>query len=150
MKKLMVIAVLALCLTGMVSTVASGGGGNAVVGATPRGTLVYQMSPGDQISDSRNLYGLWQQGYKDVFFMINMGPDAGIWKIEIKDDGLMGDTMFAIKIGEGGFEWNWATSPEYMYFDVAHMEPGSWVIVITGYIDAPGGFPAGYYYDIWM
>jgi hypothetical protein len=84
-----------------------------------------------------------------VFFVINSAPEDVSWKIEIRDWCIVGNTMLAIKISTGGFQWNWATSPKCMYIDAGNVPLYSWIIAITGYIDVPNGFPTGHYYDVW-
>jgi len=149
-KKLFVIALLALCLTALVGVGASGAGGNAAGSASAKEPFVYQMSPGDYADGSNDLPGLWQQGYRDVILVINMGPGTGTWNMTIEDCCLMGDTMLAIKIGAGGLEWGVATSPDTINLGPVSMPAQSWALVITGYVRCPGGFPAGYYWYIWM
>ena len=152
MKKLLIIAVLALCLTALVGTAALGSGGvNSAGAASAKGTFVYQMAPGGYISDYNNLDGLMQAGYYDIQVIVNVGPGTGTWEMEIEDCCITGDTMLAIAIGPGGLvDWGYATSPATIWLGPLTMPPGNWVIVITGYIATPGGFPAGYYWYIWM
>lgn len=152
MKKLLIVAALALCLTALVSIGASGSGGNAcpTCQVAPKATLPYVMAPGDSVSDSGVLSGLFQLGYRDVFVVVNRGPGTGTWSMEIEDCCITGDTMLALKIGQGGVEVGRATSPDVISLGPVSMPAPSWLIVITGYIDCPGGFDAGYYYDIWM
>ena len=150
MRKLVIIAVLALCLTTLAGVGASGNEGITSGIESPGPLGQYRMEPGDWISDSRNAYGLWQLGYIDVYHIVNDGPGTGNWSMEIRDCCTADNLMLAIKLGKGGLDWGWAAHPDIISLGPVSMAPYEWVVVITGYIYSPTGFPTAYYYDIWM
>ena len=152
MKKLLIVAVLALLLTALVGgTVATGSGGANSAGADAKDTFVYQMTPGQHVSDYGDLGGTISQQVFDVYFIINTSTSAGNLKVVIEDCCIMGDTMLGILIRPGVSPVvKWATSPSVVTLGPVSMPGRNWALVIAGYLQCPGGFPAGYYWDIWM
>ena len=151
MKKLLIIAVLALLLTGLVGTAALGSGGANSAGAgDAKGTFVYPLTPG-QSTDwvYGQLDGLLSQRFFDVFVIVNTSTSTGKLHVEIEDRFILGDTMLGILIQPGASPViDWATSPDIIYLGPVPMPGPNWALVITGYLASPGGFPAGYYYSI--
>ena len=152
MKKLLIVAVLALCLTALVgSTVAVGSGrANSTGTSSARHLFVYVMQPGDYIEDSSTLDGLLSEMSFDVFIIVNASSSAGNLRVEIEDIQVPGDTILGILTQPGVPPIvSWAASPSWITLSASLPEYG-WVLVIAGYIDCPAGFPASYNYRIWL
>jgi len=145
-KKLLMIAVVALCLTGLVGIGASGGGANAAEAGSAKATPIkLEMVPGQIRTGTGTLYALkeWQ-----VFVVINTSASTGNLKAVIEDCCIMGDTMIALMLGSGiSPQFDWGASPGAIQVGPVPMRPG-WALIVTGYVQCPGGFPAGYYWDI--
>jgi len=150
MKRALIIGVVALCLTALVATVANGSGGSAAQAARLTHLWQYRMDPGDTVSSSSELPGLWQLGHFDVHVVINDGPGTGHWSMDIEECCTEGNTILAIKLGVGGLRSQWATSPEVIHLGPVSVPQYRWLVVVTGYVDCPGGFPTVYYYTIRM
>lgn len=118
---------------------------NAEPGATPAGTTEFVvLAPGQSTTLNRVLDAPIQQD-KDITLILAQG--AGPLHIEVIDCCIMGDTMIGILLApDASGTWgviglDYATSPDVAVIDVSI---SGLSILITGYLRAPGGFPAGY------
>lgn len=147
MKKLLLIALVALSLTALVGIGASGAGGNIAGAAAPKATpIVYQMQPGQSVVDYAELTALreWQ-----VFVVANTSTSAGRVSASITDCCITGDTMIGLMLGPGlTLQFDYATSPDSVILGPQPLAARGLALIITGYINCPGGFPAGYDYTI--
>jgi hypothetical protein len=148
-KKLLLVGLLLLTLTVLAPAAVASGGGNST-GLVGEDAHYYEMVPGDYVGGTGTLYKLATMAGWDVFFVSNAGAGGGTFEMEIEDCCIMGDTMFAIAIGAGGVQRDFGTSPGALTLGPVNVPPGGWKLVLVGYLQCPGGFPAGYYWDIWM
>jgi hypothetical protein len=149
-KKLLIVGVLLLALAVVVPTVAlAGDGGNSGGLGKAADVFVAKMSRGDSVlGEYGELAGPISQRQFDVHVVVNVGSSRAAWQETITDCCVTGDTMVAIKLGTGGVQVERATSPESIALGPVALSPRQFVVVIVGYLSAPGGFPAGYHFDI--
>ena len=151
MKKLIAVAGLTLCLTLMVGISATSGGGNTAGTSGSEDPILLEMQPGDAMSGDEVLTAHAWEGETVVYIIRNTSSVSGTLRVDIEDCCIMGDTMIAVRIGPGlSGQVTFGTSPEHVKLRPVYMPPGPWAFVITGYWSCPGGFPAGYYWDIYL
>jgi hypothetical protein len=150
-KKLLLVGVLLLALTVLVpaAAVADGGGNNAGLAGTKQ-PQVFQMTPGQHLYGDATSMSLGPGGGWTIHVVVNMGPGTGSYKTVVEDCCIMGDTMLALALGPGGPLFDWGTSPGALQLGPVAMPQYGFKIVVVGYLDCPGGFPAGWYWDHWM
>ena len=146
MKKLLVVAVFAVVLTALVgSSIVVGDSGNSAGIADRSSTFVWAPL---MLGGSKSETGTLSAGLPtdfDVTFILPVG--SGTLNVEIEDCCILGDTMAGIFIQQGGVvDVQTATSPATIVKNIS-VSGWTWVLLITGYLDAPGGYPAGYYLD---
>ena len=126
--------------------VAKRSGGENTAGVAPDRTLfVYRMSPGDYIDSWSDLYDHAPADF-DIFIFILTG--TGSWAMEVEDCCIMGDTMVGVgKVAKTSVSGT-ATSPATFNLGPVSVDGRGFGIVLVGYTDCPGGFPAGYYFYI--
>ena len=148
MRKLPVVAVLALLMTAAAGVTAIGSGGANTTGelASTRGTDFLPMRPGKAWIGYGILDGPITAGQMDLFILYNMSHGGGELEVEIVDCCAPGDTMFGLVLGTFTSPlMESATSPESIFME-AHMPGRSLGLVIAGYQSA-SGYPAGYFWS---
>jgi hypothetical protein len=154
MKKLLLIAVLVLCLTALVSVGVTGGGGNTAGPAPDAQTFQHLMVPGDAIvypDGYSDLGAHYWEGDLDVHIIVNVSPSGGKLSMNIWDCCILADSMLALQVTPEGIVGGGGHGPGgSMHIGPIPVPAYSWAIGIAGYWWCPGGFPAGYYYDIYM
>ena len=109
---------------------------NAQDGSASRGsTYRFSIGPGGSWSTSSALYADAPADY-DVYVM-TVTQTCKV-TVEVVDCCIMGDTM-GLKAGKKIFK---ATSPDTIKVS-ATLKPGTYKFFV-GYLDCPGGYPAGY------
>ena len=138
--------ILALTLIVALTSAIVCAGDNSTGGVSTEDNFPIVISPGGYAEGLNNVYGTIGQGIYDMLWFIALG--AGNLNLQVEDAGIMGDTMLAVGgciIGGPPSFMDWATSPDIINIDVpcADFALG---FMLMGYIDVPGGFPAGYYW----
>jgi hypothetical protein len=100
---------------------------------------IYLDYAGDYETGSSNLYDHAPADY-DTFYL-HIAETSWV-EIIIEDCCIMGDTIALAR--SGSMYWS-ATSPDVVYVAGGPVPPGVYRFFV-GYIDCPGGFPAGYYW----
>ena len=111
---------------------------------------MYTLTAGTTISEASWDYDqpLWDLIPADFAVYIFILQGAGTWSMTIEDCCITGDTMAALGfIVGGGIVRGQATSPAVISLGPV-ASGGGFGVVITGYTDCPGGFPAGYSWTI--
>ena len=108
---------------------------NAPDGSASRGSYSFSIGPGGSWSTTSVLYADAPEDY-DVYVMtVKEGCTV---TVEVVDCCIMGDTM-GLKAGK---KIHRATSPDTIVVS-ATLKPGTYTFYV-GYLDCPGGYPAGY------
>ncbi|MHC4536173.1 MAG: lipocalin-like domain-containing protein [Planctomycetota bacterium] len=121
-------------------------GDNSTGGVSMEENFGFVISPGGYVEGTSILDGTIGQGYYDVIWFFVLG--AGNLHLEVEDCCIMGDTMIAVGdliIGGPAPFMGWATSPDIISMDVSCPDFALGYMLVY-YIDAPGGFPAQYYW----
>jgi hypothetical protein len=138
--------ILALTLIVALTSAIVCAGDNSAGGVSTEENFAFIIGPGEYAEGLNDLYGTIGQGYYDIVWFITLG--AGNLHLEVEDCCIMGDTMVAtgdlIMGGPAPF-LDWATSPDIISINVS-VPDFALGYMVTCYIDAPGGFPAGYYW----
>jgi hypothetical protein len=138
--------ILALALIVALTSAIVCAGDNSAGGVSTEENFGFVISPGGYAEGLNDLYGTIGQGYYDIVWFFVLG--AGNLHLEVEDCCIMGDTMVAIGdliIGGPASFLDWATSPDIITINVACPDFALGYMAVA-YIDAPGGFPAGYYW----
>lgn len=145
-KSLLVIFVLGLLLSLAIMPVAaggnSGGGSNIQVVQPQHHKEGHVLIPGGFLSGGSTLYKIAPLDWDG--FSIDVAGPGNVW-IGIVDCCIMGDTMaaYAKLVGTGQVKAGIATSPGEIWLKFWVPSPQA-IRVWVGYVDTPGGFPAGY------
>jgi hypothetical protein len=144
-----VFKILCLCVLFLVATsTGAWAGGNAPGTVSPAmSTFVHVMYPGDSFVDFPVLEDLMQNGDLDIYLLYLVG--SGTVGLTITDCCILGDTMLGLgKIWDVSGEqvvYDYATSPDNFTLS-GNINTFGIFLALVGYVDCPGGFPAGYDY----
>ena len=150
---------IAVAVLGVSGAVADGGDdANASDGSVAQPKAAFQVNilapkapnPFAQVKYSGKLHDILPNDL-DVFVYINMGTADVTLEMEAEDLGLSGDTMWVkalVRLSQGDpfvpVATEVCTSPADPCLISTPFPVGAIVLAIVGYIDTPGGFPAGY------
>ena len=120
--------------------------GDNACGVSTEENFGFLIAPGESVEGYSNLDGTFGQGYYDVVWFIVLG--AGNLNLQVEDCCIMGDVMIgsgSLLIGGPASYADWCISPEIISLDVGCPDFAIGYLLMA-YFDAPGGFPAGYYW----
>ncbi|MHC4533340.1 MAG: hypothetical protein ACYS6K_05250 [Planctomycetota bacterium] len=138
--------ILALTLIVALTSAIVCAGDNSAGGVSTEANYAFVISPHGYAEGYSELDGTLGLGYYDIVWFMVLG--AGDLNLEVEDCCFMGDTMVAtgsLMIGGPASFMDWATSPDIISMDVSCPDFALGYMLV-GYIDAPSGFPAGYYW----
>ncbi len=104
------------------------------------------LCPGDVYSGDSELFADMFADF-DMWIIFTVGH--GLLSVTVEDDEPLGDTMLSLLMSPitGLEDWAWAISPEPIEVSALSHTYGFY-LMMTGYRDCSGGYPAGYAVDV--